>query len=252
MLVLATVPVVAASLIALRLPRATVDAEPAEAAIGGLEPDEPEVHGAGRVRRTLRRGALTLGGLPFAVWAAAIVALYLNVMNGLLSSFYPLLGLSLGLSIAQIGTLSSLRSAVSSVARFGAGWLFARVPAYRLHLPLLATSAATLAVLPSIPGYLLQFPAFMLNGMSRGLLRVTTGAAAMDAMAGTQAGLAAAAMTAGLDLGKMIGPLIGGFVAGAFGLEDMFRIVPLSFLALYVVLYLVTPRDRLRAEPPTP
>jgi hypothetical protein len=32
----------------------------------------------------------------------------------------------------------------------------------------------------------------------------------------------------------------------------MFRIVPLSFLALYVVLYLVTPRDRLRAEPPTP
>ena len=44
----------------------------------------------------------------------------------------------------------------------------------------------------------------------------------------------------------MIGPLIGGFVAGAFGLDAMFRIVPLAFLALYVVLYLLTPRTRLR------
>ena len=255
MLILATVPVLAASLIALRLPRPTVDVS-GVAPVGGFEPDEPEVHGAGRVRATLRRGLRSVGALPFAVWAAAVVAVYLNIMNGLLASFYPLLGLSLGLSIAQIGSLSSMRSAVSSVARFGAGWLFARVPAHRLHLPLLATSAATLAILPSIPSYVAQFPAFALNGMSRGLLRVTTGAAAMDAMAGSQAGLAAAAMTAGLDVGKMIGPLVGGFVAGAFGLEAMFRIVPLVFLGLVVVLYLATPRDRLRqapaAEPSTP
>ena len=56
-------------------------------------------------------------------------------------------------------------------------------------------------------------------------------------------------------MGKMIGPLIGGFVAGAFGLDVMFRVVPLSFLALYIALYLVTPRGRLRpaagpADPP--
>jgi len=50
----------------------------------------------------------------------------------------------------------------------------------------------------------------------------------------------------GVDLGKMIGPLVGGFVAAAFGLDAMFRVVPLAFLALYVVLYLATPRVRAR------
>lgn len=247
MLVLATVPVMAASLIATRLPRPTLPDDPAGPLVGGLEPDEPEVHAAGRVRRTLRGAFRTVGALPFAVWAATIVALYLNVMNSLLASFFPLLGLGLGLSFWEIGTLSSMRSAVSSVARFGAGALFTRVPAHRLHLPLLTISAGTLIVLPSIASYALQFPLFMLNGMSRGLLRVTTGAAAMDALAGSQAGIAAAAMTAGLDVGKMIGPLVGGFVAGAFGLDVMFRVVPLAFLGLYAVLYLATPRDRIRS-----
>ena len=244
MLVLATVPVVAASLIALKLPAPARLDEPVLS--GTLEPDEPEVHDHNRVRRTLGAAWGSIASLPFAVWAAAVTALYLYVMNGLLTSFYPLLGLGLGLTFAQIGTLSSMRSAVSSIARFGAGWLFARIPAHRLHIPLLTLSAATVAILPSLPSYAATFPAFALNGASRGLLRVTTGAAAMDAMAGQQAGIAAAAMTAGLDVGKMIGPLIGGFVAGAFGLDAMFRIVPLAFLALYVVLYLLTPRTRLR------
>ena len=250
MLVLATVPVMAASLIALRLPRPT-RADEDEMVVAAAEPDEPDVHRVTRVRRSLRGATRRVAALPFAVWAAAVVALYLNVMNGLLASFFPLLALGLGMSFSEIGTLSSMRSAVSSVARFGAGWLFARVPAHRLHLPLLGISAGTLMILPSIPGYAVQFPAFMLNGMSRGLLRVTTGAAAMDAMAGSQAGLAAAAMTAGLDVGKMIGPLVGGFVAAAFGLDAMFRVVPLAFLALYVVLYLATPRARTRPVPGT-
>lgn len=250
MLILATVPVVAASLISFRLPAPAREDETPPAV--ALEPDEAGVTlGGGAVRRILRRATSQVVAMPFAVWAATLVALYLNVMNGLVSSFFPLLGLGLGLTVAQIGTLSSMRSAVSSVARFGAGWLFARVPAHRLHLPLLGISAGTLMLLPSATGYVLQFPLFMLSGMSRGLLRVTTSAAAMDVLATSQAGVAAAAMTAGLDLGKMIGPLIGGFVAAAFGLDVMFRVVPLTFLVLYIVLYLLTPRGRIvpaRAE----
>ena len=128
--------------------------------------------------------------------------------------------------------------AVGRHARFGAGWLFARVAANRLHIPLLTTSAVTLALLPSAGAYLVHLPLFALNGISRGLLRVTTSATAMEQTRGDQAGMAAAVMTAGLDVGKMIGPLIGGFVAAAAGVETMFRIVPLVFLALYGLLYL--------------
>lgn len=261
MLVLATVPVVAASLVSGRLPPVVRDttvplehaSAGAEAAAAGAETDgSPSSPGSLQSRRRLADGVRAVGGrvgrLPVAVWAAALVAVYLNVMNGLLQSFFPLLGLTLGFSIAQIGTLSSVRSGVSAVARFGAGWLFVRVSPGRLQVPLVSMSAATLALLPSVGGYVVHLPLFALNGISRGLLRVTTSAAAMDETPGHLAGTAAAVMTSGLDVGKMIGPLIGGVVAGAVGLDTMFRIVPFGFLVGYLAL-VVAARRRGRGSP---
>jgi MFS family permease len=122
--------------------------------------------------------------------------------------------------------------------------LFERVPAHRLHLPLLTMSAATLALIPSAGSYMVNLPLFAMNGISRGLLRVTTSAAAMEETPGHQAGVAAAVMTAGLDVGKMLGPLIGGLVATVVGVGTMFRVVPFGFLAVYLVLYLAADRRR--------
>lgn len=262
MLILATVPVLAASLISWRLPPVVRDMSPpveevstgAAAAAAGAETDSAtggrSIPGQRRLVEGLRAVLRQVGGLPVAVWAAALVAVYLNVMNGLLQSFFPLLGLALGLSIAQIGTLSSVRSGISAVARFGAGWLFARVSPHRLHLPLLTLSAATLALLPSMGSYVLHLPLFALNGISRGLLRVTTSASAMEVTPGHQAGTAAAVMTSGLDVGKMVGPLIGGIVATALGLDTMFRIVPFGFLVFYLVLFFgARRRGGSRAQP---
>jgi predicted MFS family arabinose efflux permease len=238
MLGLAVVPVLAAALIAIRLPSVdpAAGADPAaEAETAAMAVDED---GGGIRPEVLRR----LGTVPWAVWVAAIVAVYLNVMNGLLQAFFPLLGLAIGLSVAEIGTLSSVRSGVSAVSRFGSGWLTARVGAGRLHVPLLVLSAGTLALLPSGGGYLALLPLLALNGVSRGLLRVTTSATAMVATPPRQAGVAAALMTGGLDVGKMIGPLVGGLTASAVGLDAMFRIVPLAFLSLYLVLSMLARR----------
>lgn len=255
MLTLATVPAIAGILISLRLPPASDF--PAEPPAGALRDDGEDEDIAGpELLRPVRRWAgaarRTLAGLPAVVWAAALVAAYLNVMNGLLQGFFPLLGIALGLTLAQVGTLSSIRVGVSSLARFGAGWLFARVPARLLHLPLLTLSAVTVMVLPWVGGsYLLAAPVLALNGISRGFLRVTTGAAAMEALRGRNPGAAAAVMTAGLDVGKMVGPLIGGVIAATFGLEVMFVVVPLVFLALYASFDLVAVVRRRRAPGPT-
>lgn len=243
MLILATLPVMAAVLLAFRMP--SVPTTTAADAAGPSGADGP-TDLAGRSPRAL---VGRLGLLPVAVWAAAVVAVYLNLMNGLLQTFFPLLGLAVGLSIAQIGTLQSIRTGVSAVARFGAGTLFARVPAGRLHVPLVTMSAATLALLPSAGTYLLLVPLFALNGISRGLLRVTTSASAMEATPGHQVGLAAAVMTSGLDVGKMIGPLVGGLVASAIGIEGMFRVVPLAFLVIFGALYLGARRRGRVASP---
>ncbi|HET7702133.1 MAG TPA: MFS transporter [Candidatus Limnocylindrales bacterium] len=243
MLVLATLPVVAAVFVSIRLPAVVRSTADPSSRAGERPPSTRRVAVAASIRR--------IGLLPLAVWSAALVAVYLNVINGLLQSFFPLLGLALGLSVAQIGTLSSVRTGVSSIARFGAGWVFERVRPERVHLPLLTGSAATLALLPSVASYVLLLPLFAANGISRGLLRVTTSASAMEETPGHQAGMAAAVMTAGLDVGKMIGPLIGGIVAGVIGLEAMFRIVPFAFLAIYGLLHLASERRR-RAAPRHP
>lgn len=242
MLILATLPVAAASLVALRLPpvvRAMDD--PATLA---LDEGEQVIAARSGPRASVLGAVRRVGLLPFAVWSAALVGVYLNVMNGLLQSFFPLLGLAVGLSVAQIGTLSSVRSAVSAVARFGAGWIFSRVTPHRAHLPLLVMSAATLALLPSAGTYFLHLPLLALNGVSRGLLRVTTTATAMEETPGHQAGVAAAVMSSGMDVGKMLGPLIGGIVATLLGLDTMFRVVPFAFLAVYLVLYFAARRRR--------
>lgn len=243
MLILATLPIIAAVLLAFRMPRVP---EATAADVADPSRADRRTDAVGRSPRAL---VVRLGLLPVAVWAAAVVAVYLNLMNGLLQTFFPLLGLAVGLSIAQIGTLQSIRTGVSAVARFGAGTLFARVPAGRLHVPLVTMSAATLALLPSAGSYLLLVPLFALNGISRGLLRVTTSASAMEATPGHQVGLAAAVMTSGLDVGKMIGPLVGGLVAGAIGIEGMFRVVPLAFLVIFGALYLGARR---RGRPASP
>ena len=248
MLILATLPVAAASLIGLRLPPVVREME-VDPGIGVGRADGAAVDGWLAGARARLVGALArVGLLPVAVWTAALVGVYLNVMNGLLQSFFPLVGLAAGLSVAQIGTLSSVRSGVSAVARFGAGWLFERVPAHRLHLPLLTMSAATLALIPSAGSYIVHVPLFAMNGISRGLLRVTTSAAAMEETPGHQAGIAAAVMTAGLDVGKMLGPLVGGLVATAVGVGTMFRIIPFAFLVVYLGLYLAAARRGQRAS----
>jgi len=242
MLVLATVPALAGVLIALRLPRAD-DARIPE----GATREEARARQTFRARVTGAPGAVarTLVGLPAVVWGAALVAAYLNVMNGILQSFFPLLGLSLGMTLAQVGTLSSVRVGVSSLARFAAGPLFSRVDPRTLHIPLLTLSAMTVVSLPWLAtSWLLTLPALALNGICRGLLRVTSGAAAMDALRGERTGAAAAVMTAGLDVGKMIGPLAGGFVAAAAGLPATFVVVPLVFLALALTLEIAGRRTR--------
>ncbi len=236
MLTLAVIPVVAASLIALRLPPTAADDPQPTGATG---PGPSTSIAAPSLRRSVTG---RLGAVPWPVWIAAVVAVYVNVMNGLLQTFFPLLGLAIGLTVAEIGTLSSIRSGVSAVTRFGAGWLMGHVRASRLHVPLLVLSAGTLALIPSGGGYLALLPLFALNGVSRGLLRVTTSATAMEATPPRQAGAAAALMTGGLDVGKMVGPLLGGLTASAVGLDAMFRILPLAFLSVYLVLALVARR----------
>jgi MFS family permease len=183
----------------------------------------------------------SITGLPLAVWVGVLVMFFINGLNGVTNTFHPVIALAAGLSLTQIGVLSSMRSWASSSSRFGSGPVFSRIDPANLTLPLVvAGSLATCAIPSVVSSFLLQIPLFLVAGLSRGLLRVTGSADAFEGAGEDERrhGVTAALLYGGLDLGKIAGPVIGGVVAGAFGIATMFRVVPLGFLALYLVLAL--------------
>jgi MFS family permease len=221
---------------------------------GAVPPDAAQAGGpagsayAGRL--DLVRGAMRA---PREVWAAAVVMVYINAVNGLMNAFYPVLALANGLSLSEIGILSSTRSLFSSWIRLGSGVLFRRLDAERLTTPLLVLGTAAAVVVPVVAwSFWLQIPIFAVVGLARGLLRVSGSAIAFDAARlgeGGDSGRGAAGMTSaiiqsGLDVGKLLGPVLAGVVAQVAGVPATFVILPVALALAYslVRFALVAPR----------
>jgi predicted MFS family arabinose efflux permease len=200
---------------------------------------------------SLRHSSRALLRMPLAVWVGVLVMFFINGLNAVTNTFHPVLALGAGLSLTQIGALSSIRSWASSSSRFGSGPLFSRYDAAGLTLPLVAAGTLATCAIPSVIGsFLAQIPLFVLAGVSRGLLRVTGSADAFDSAGDDDRlhGLVAALLYGGLDLGKIVLPVVGGVVAGAFGIAMMFRVVPAALLLLYLSFALPARRAVARAE----
>ena len=188
-----------------------------------------------------RRSWSLLARLPVTVWIGVLVMFFINGLNAVTNTFHPVLAVGAGLSLTQIGALSSVRSWASSSSRFGSGPLFSRFDPAGLTLPLVVVGTLATCAIPSvIESFALQVPLFAVAGLSRGLLRVTGSADAFDAIEGEERahGLVAALLYGGLDLGKIVLPVVGGAVAGLWGIATMFRVVPAALLVVYLALAL--------------
>ena len=239
--VLAATPLLAALLMARRVAASEV--------LAGADKPRPE--------RPLR----ALLQMPIAVWVGVLVMFFINALNAITNTFQPLIATRAGLSLTQIGALSSIRSWASSSSRFGSGPLFSRFDPAGLTLPLVVAGTLATCAIPSVIGsFLLQIPLFAVAGLSRGLLRVTGSADAFDAVGDDERlhGLTAALLYGGLDVGKIAAPVIGGVVAGAFGIATMLRVVPLGLLLVYLALaiparrYAERPTGQATPVPPRP
>lgn len=179
------------------------------------------------------RGMLTIGPL---VWLAFLAGLHVNLLSGILATFFPLYALSIGLTFTQIGALNGISATISSGVRFAAGALFARVP-YRPTMPwmvALGSLAVAMFALPR-PAFLLLAVAFAAVGTSRGVLRVASAALTMDG-AGDEHGArgrATGIYMAGLDLGRILAPIAGGIAVEAIGFQGTFLLSALLVPAIY-------------------
>jgi hypothetical protein len=75
-------------------------------------------------------------GLPPVVWIAFFVTLYINLVSGVVLTFFPIYGLAIGLTLTQVGFLQGIHGAAASVVRFLSGIVF-RFVSYARTLPLM-------------------------------------------------------------------------------------------------------------------
>jgi predicted MFS family arabinose efflux permease len=199
--------------------------------------DGDAAQGPGPRRRRSPVAALLSVG-PY-VWLAFFCALHINLLSGVLLTFFPLYGLAIGLSLTQIGSLTGASSALSSAIRFTSPALFKRID-YRSVLPwmVLLGGAATAALTVSRV-YVILLLAWLGIGASRALLRVSSAALVMNASGGgdRQRGLASGTYMSGLDIGKIIGPVLGGLSVNSLGYEPTFLLAGLGIPAVFFAYY---------------
>lgn len=225
--VLAAFPAIATAVMLRALP-AQLAATSREGAVDGVAP--------GASRRGFVASLRAVRTLPAAVYSGVVIMFFINYQSALFNTFHPVLALTAGLSLTQIGTLTSCRSLGSSVTRLSSGPLFARSTGERLTTPLLVLGAATLWALPLVrSSFWLQVVLFLAAGLSRGLLRVTGSAQSFNDGGDSERdqGLVAALLHMGLDFGKVAGPPIGGLIAEVVGVPGMFQVSALALLVAY-------------------
>jgi MFS family permease len=172
------------------------------------------------------------------VWLAFFVTLYINLVSGVMLTFFPIYGLAIGLSLTQIGALQGIHGAAAAVVRFLSGIVFGRV-SYQRTLPVMVViSGVSVAVIAGFKPFLVLVMAWAALGLTRGLLRVASAALVMDEAGESDAGRGASSgiYLAGLDLGKVLGPVLGGVGGHVIGLRATFLVASVSFPVLYFVL----------------
>ncbi len=180
------------------------------------------------------------------VWLAFFVTLYINLVSGVVLTFFPIYGLAIGLSLTQIGVLQGIHGAAASVVRFLSGVVFRWVPYERTLPAMVALSGISVAAIAGVKLLAVLALAWAMLGLTRGLLRVASAALVMDEAGDTDArrGAASGIYLAGLDLGKVLGPLAGGVGAHAIGLRATFLVASVSFPLVYFALAAVLGRSR--------
>jgi MFS family permease len=182
-------------------------------------------------------------GLPGTVWLAFFVTLYINLVSGVVLTFLPLYGLAIGLSLTQVGVLQGVHGGAAAVVRFLSGLVF-RFVSYRRTLTVtVVVSGVSVAVIAGVTVMAALTAACALLGLTRGLLRVASGALVMDEAAG-RSGAASSLYLAGLDLGKVLGPIAGGVGAGTLGQRPTFLVACVGFPGAYFARGAVTRRPR--------
>lgn len=183
-------------------------------------------------------GFSELKQLPKSVVLAALLCFFINALNDMMNTFFPLLALKKGISLSVIGFLKGIKSTSATLIRMSLGLLVRWVNYRTLNNTALLVLCAGVFLLPFSASVFILMILFMATGLGRGIVRTTSAIfmAEHDFKDLRAKGIASAVYNAGLDLGSVTGPVLGGLISHIWGLASIFYIFPVIFLTLYVIL----------------
>lgn len=185
----------------------------------------------------LRGLLLAAARLDPRVWLAFVIVVYVNIISDAIDSFFPLYGLAIGIPLAGIGVLKGLKSAAATAIRFASLAIFRFVDYRAVNFWAVIVLGLATFLIPVVPVFAALAVLFLVAGLCRGILRVTSAATVAELRSeGKEVGLAAGVYNAGLDTGAIVGPAAGGLLGSAFGLAAMFQVVAVGSIALYLAV----------------
>lgn len=185
------------------------------------------------------------------VWLAFFVTVHINLLAGVLSTFFPLYGLVIGLSLSRIGALQGFHSAAASVIRFMTPLIFRAVRPRSLQPWMVILGGLAVTGLAIVFDYRLLLGCWAVLGLTRGILRVSSSALMMDSSDGHDRGTASGVYLAGLDVGRIVGPLLGGVSVQLLGYRGTFLFAGLLTPLIFLVMDRALSRAALRRAAPT-
>ena len=196
--------------------------------------------------RWWRRGLAAFAAIDGRVWLAFAVVLFINLLSDSTDTFFPIYGTAIGLPVALVGGLKGAKSASATVIRFLSGAVFRVVDFRAINFWAVIVFAAATFVIPyARDASWALFAVFLLAGLCRGILRVTSAATVAELKReGREIGLASGVYNAGLDIGSIIGPAAGGWLADGLGIPLMFQVLAVASLVLYFAVALSSPAGR--------
>jgi predicted MFS family arabinose efflux permease len=177
----------------------------------------------------------------------AMVQFLLNFLHSMISTFFPLYALGIGLSLSEIGMLKSVHSLVNTFARPAAGSPIKWIGATRasiVGLGLMGLLDALLPIQTMVWGFAILLASI---GLIRAIVLVgnTVELASIDESRISR-GLASSLYSSSQDLGSLTSPALCGAIASLVGLTAMMGTVPLAAAGVF---YLAVIWQHRRAKP---
>ena len=173
-----------------------------------------------------------------------IVALFLNVVHQMGSVFISLYGLSVGMTLTQVGIVRAAYAGCNAVTRPISGHVVNRLGHKGLSYFGLPLQSLILMLVPLFTSFGTVLPVYVCSGLLRAIVIVANAVGLVQDVPESRVrrGLASAVYNAAGDLGNILGPSFGGLIAQATGVASVFVIGSLGSTALFFIFVILLRR----------